>query len=201
MNWCLLTLYCICNNTPNMSIHTITTYLVHRPFRYTLCVRMGLVYVLAAVLAGHYLHERTLTQCDAVLVQQRVGNYTGDWVFFNTPKYALGNVTFNVTGALSFSRPDPKGCTMDSSVRNKIVIVQPVFCSVSKSWMSWRDCTRWWGNEGTRIGNVEHSGLRLRTIATSCAVCVHHFKEWRCCWTTHGHIERCCNSNTFVRGP
>ena len=109
-------------------------------------VRVGLFFVLA-LLIGHYsiqvhprvrttahndgnvLHTTTLTRCHALMVQQRVANYSSVWYFFNTPKYEQGNLTFRVTGELSLSRPDPNGCTMDDSVRGKIVMTEAYSCS------------------------------------------------------------------------
>jgi len=79
-------------------------------------MRVALVFFVLAVLAGHYSCQRTthtnmytFIQCDALLVQHRFANYSSsEWYFFNTPKYEFGNGTFNnVTGELSFSRPDP----------------------------------------------------------------------------------------------
>jgi len=38
-------------------------------------------------------------------------------------------MTFNVTGELSLSRPDPAGCEMDDTVKDKIVVVTEKSCS------------------------------------------------------------------------
>jgi len=76
----------------------------------------------------HHTHTHTLV-AHAIDVQLRSTNYSSPWYHFNTPKYERGNVTFNITGALSFARPDPNGCTMDDTVRGKIVLAKPFSCS------------------------------------------------------------------------
>jgi len=100
-------------------------------------VRIACFFVCAMLLVLTNVHTHTLTHTHAILIQHRSTTSTNStnsslsaWLFFNTPKYELGNATFNnVTGTLTLSLPDVNGCTMDERMRGLIVMVNSGTCS------------------------------------------------------------------------
>lgn len=83
---------------------------------------------------SHTHHHTHYTLIHALRVQHRSANFSkilSEWYFFNSPKYSYGNESFNISGEVTISRPDPKGCTMDDTVRGKIVITEQFFCSTA----------------------------------------------------------------------
>jgi len=65
----------------------------------------------------------------ALQIRSLDGNSTFGMSYFPSPRFATGNSSFLVSGVLVKAHPDKHGCTLDQTMKGKLVFIKSYFCS------------------------------------------------------------------------